>query len=1276
MTMAKERKVMSIGSLNCRGIASDRIKRRGIFNTMREKHDICILLETHSTKEIERYWLSEWGYKGWFASYKSNSRGVAILVQNTFDFEYHDSIHDTEGRFCILDVSIRKTRFTIVAVYGPNQDEPNFFQKLQEHIESIDNDNIIAVGDWNVVLDFNKDAKNYINRNNTRANKQIIEMIRELDLIDIWREKFPDENKFTWFGPHKKMARLDYFLISSHLTQNIKSCRINSGVSSDHSRIDLQINLTEQEKGRGFWKFNNSLLGDVEYIKIVQECIKEVINQYKVGDIEIEEDQNINLDNIEFTINDQLLFDTLKLMIRGKTIPYCAKKKRERQQKETELREKLERVENLYQSNPTDCTLESLENTKAQLRQLIDLKAKGSIVRAKARWLAEGEKCTKYFYNLEKRHYLDKTITKLIVGNDDEITDIKEILKHQKEFYEGLYKSRKCNITSENKKQFFNKDNPHLNFLTKDESQQCEGKLQKAECLTALNNMKNNKSPGSDGFTCEFFKFFWKDLGALLVRSINFSHEVGQLSIMQRLGIITSIPKENKNRNYVQNWRPISLLNVDYKIASTVIANRIKKVINNLISDTQKGFLKNRYIGECTRLTFDLIQTTEEDNIPGLLLLLDFEKAFDSVDKNFMLETLKFFGFGPDLCHWIKTFYNNITSSVINYGHISESFQIERGVRQGDPLSPYLFILVAECMSAAIKWSPNIKGVKIDNSEYLISQYADDTTLYLDGSGDSVEAAMDIIDKFGKCAGLKINTDKTEAIWIGSMRNCREPLNLSRSLKWNFEGSFKILGIKYDLKKQDFTGDNFYDYLEKIKKLLNNWSFRGITTIGKILVIKGLAISKLVHLFMTLPDPSETFFKDLESVIYKFLWGKSKDKIKRSIIINTIENGGLNALHVKSFAKALKTIWIKKLMNFDISPWKILFTRKTEHIGGNLLWSYDPKEREYLLRYFNNFWKSVINGWMDALPPLDKEPKASDVLRQTLWFNSRIKINKKSLFYDEWYNSGICFLNDLMDEHGGFLSFDKFKSLYDINVNFLQYHGIISAIPRKWRNIIRLNSPLETTESPMLRIVKGLGKPCKYIYGVLVEKFATKPVKVQNKWKKEVPEMDLEWSDIYTLTKKVTRDTKLILFQYQIISRYLTTNSKLWYFKIRNDNRCTFCKTEKEDISHLFWECVKVQEIYENILRWLQCEYNFKMKITKQAILIGVFPVNENKIENILVLLLKRCIYINRCQNKVLNITSVKEFIKNYIQIEKEADYTKWYNKWGQLGLKMLNIMV
>ena len=214
--------------------------------------------------------------------------------------------------------------------------------------------------------------------------------------------------------------------------------------------------------------------------------------------------------------------------------------------------------------------------------------------------------------------------------------------------------------------------------------------------------MAPEKTPGTDGLPSEFYKVFWNDLAEILVNALNHSFETGMLSISQRRGIVKLIPKKDADLKLTKNWRPITLLNCDYKIATKAIASCIKTLLPNLISDDQTGFIKDRFIGENIRLIDSVMKFTASRNIPGLLLFLDFEKAFDTLECAFIYKTLRYFNFGPSLIKWIKVFYCNIESCVLNNGWASNFFQLSRGVRQGCPLSPYIFILSVDVMALSV----------------------------------------------------------------------------------------------------------------------------------------------------------------------------------------------------------------------------------------------------------------------------------------------------------------------------------------------------------------------------------------------------------------------------------------------------------------------------------------------------------------------------------------------------------------------------------------------
>ena len=177
--------------------------------------------------------------------------------------------------------------------------------------------------------------------------------------------------------------------------------------------------------------------------------------------------------------------------------------------------------------------------------------------------------------------------------------------------------------------------------------------------------MNNNKSPGLDGFIVEFFKFFWTDIGHFILQSLNYGYRNGSLSITQKQGVITCIPKQNKSRINLKNWRPISLLNVIYKLASAVISNRLKKVLDNIINENQKGFIAGRFLGENVRLIYDVLFESKKQNLPGLLLPTDFEKAFDTVSWKFIMKVLDYFSFGNSIKSWVGLFQKGSETCIL-----------------------------------------------------------------------------------------------------------------------------------------------------------------------------------------------------------------------------------------------------------------------------------------------------------------------------------------------------------------------------------------------------------------------------------------------------------------------------------------------------------------------------------------------------------------------------------------------------------------------------------
>ena len=320
---------VKIVSVNCQGLSDPR-KRRDVFHYLRQKsYSIYLLQDTHFDAKMEYCIRAEWGYKSYFASYNSNSRGVAILFNNNLDFFVKKVYKDILGNYIFVTVTIMERDFLIVSLYGPNRDDPEFYAELEERINDVGFENIIIGGDWNLVLDYTLDYYNYKHHNNIKAQEQVDNLMINLDLLDIWRELYLEMRRYTWRrNTPLQQSRLDFFLISDLLSTFVTNADIKAGYRTDHSMITLTLTLGKESKNKLLWKFNNSLLKDKLFAEEINDVIKAVVEEYAALPYIREQLSKIPKCDIHFVISDQLFLDVLLMKIRSKTISYAAMKKR------------------------------------------------------------------------------------------------------------------------------------------------------------------------------------------------------------------------------------------------------------------------------------------------------------------------------------------------------------------------------------------------------------------------------------------------------------------------------------------------------------------------------------------------------------------------------------------------------------------------------------------------------------------------------------------------------------------------------------------------------------------------------------------------------------------------------------------------------------------------------------------------------------------------------------------------------------------------------------
>ena len=554
----------------------DNTKRREIYTWLRNKKlNLYLLQETKCTPEKEQQWKNEWGWDCIFNSYERAAHGVSIMFNCNFQYEIKDIVKDNLGRFIIVHLKLDQEDIVITNIYGPNNDNAIFFNNLFEELDKYSQYPLVLAGDTNICIEeIDKKVGRPFHLSHRQAITILLENMETFNLTDIWRSFNPDCKQYTWRQRGTGIAcRLDLFLISVGLANITDSVEISNGYRTDHSFISLEISKNTQDRGPGFFKLNTGLLLDNDYVN----KIKNLINTKKVQ----YQNQQTEPD---------LIWEVIKADIRGETIKYASLKKKNREKRLKEIEKELQDLEQLRDHSNNENNINRISELNIELQNIYFEKVNGIMTQAKVRWLKDGEKNSKYFIGLEKRNFLNKSINRIVNDQGDMVTNFKDILFEQKKYYENLYTEQEVNLEDDILNNKFFITNNNIPTLTENQKELCEGNITKDECMESIKSMENFKSPGIDGLPIEFYKIFWHDVSDLLLNSFNYSYQKGELSITQKQGIITLLPKKDKDVRYLKNWRPISLLNTDYKILTKCLANRLKKVLPNIIHLNQTVF--------------------------------------------------------------------------------------------------------------------------------------------------------------------------------------------------------------------------------------------------------------------------------------------------------------------------------------------------------------------------------------------------------------------------------------------------------------------------------------------------------------------------------------------------------------------------------------------------------------------------------------------------------------------------------------------------------------
>ena len=807
----------------------------------------------------------------------------------------------------------------------------------------------------------------------------------------------------------------------------------------------------------------------------------------------------------------------------------------------------------------------NIEYIKDKITELEEYKLQGAMVRSRAKWDLEGEKPSKYFFSLERRNYLAKCISKLETSGNTELSESKEIMCELQRFYSVLY--------TEEEERLFSFENTTTRFLKDNQIIELDSEITLNEVKCAVFSMKDNKAPGCDGLPIEFYKLHWEVLKDWLLDLFKYCYDMHILNPSARKGIISLLPKGDKNPFLLKNWRPLTLLNLDYKIIAKLLAARIKKTLHDIIDVQQTGFMEKRQISENIRKTMDIVAYANEKKKRWVIISVDFEKCFDRICYEGIYGALKYFKYGQIFSNWCHLFYNEFLVCVQNRGFISPFFKKSRSVNQGCPISPYLFLLCSEIM--AHKIYQNVNGVTVEGIKQVMSQFADDTVIFIEFDQREIDGVMEVLASLETQLGLKISYEKTTLYRIGSLKNSEATLYTQKKVNWS-DGDIDLLGVT--IKNAGGAAIDMAQFrkpISKLQKITNIWSGRKLTLMGRVLIVNTLLMPLFVYSLSVTQLLCNSYYAEVESSIKKFVWNSKKCKISHDILHRNKKQGGLHLINLNWKHRALVLQWVYKIASSR--TFNYVYNWLNLGLEENI-WLININEKD-IDKYItvDSYWKHVLKLW--AKYHFTSVLEGLESLDEIIWLNSNIRADNKPLFSKSCINAGIIKLKDIVDETTyEFKTYDNIVLEFGSCLSWLEYAQIRAAVPCTFVKGLKLSRFVNIETRLELYDDKIKKNPVRELYAYIENSeskrgYLARPLSMYIQNVEYVLEND--FINLFVKLYYITKNTKLRNFQYRLLLGRIFLNDKLFKWKILASDKCDFCNY-KQTIKHLFWECVSV----------------------------------------------------------------------------------------------------